>query len=158
MEPPIPVSEQQGKAIKDRGVARISDDNFHIVDNRPLPPDVLKGVREITLFMEGTDDKSAIRSMYHRTETSNTIPTFKQGSMTYARKSTIRATIWMQESRAWESALQEDLVRVHILLRSILASLAESNEHTVPGHDWTLSPLMAEAARTIQRVLSSGGA
>ena len=94
------MSEQQRNVIKDRGVARRSDDSFHLVDNRPLPADVLKGVREITLFIEGTDDKSAIRSMYHRTETSNTIPTFKQGSMTYARKSTIRATIWMQESRA----------------------------------------------------------
>jgi hypothetical protein len=152
------MSEQQRNAIKDRGVTRMSDDTFHSVDNRPLAPDVLKGIREITLFTEGTDDKSAIRGMYHRTLKSSTVPTYKWGSMTCARKSAIRAKIWSQESRAWKGALQEDLVRVHILLSSILTSLAEPNEHTVPGHDRTLSPLMAEAARTIQRVLSSGGA
>jgi hypothetical protein len=154
----LAMSEQQRNTIKDRGVTRMSDDHFHSVDNRPLAPDVLKGIREITLFTEGTDDKSAIRSMYHRTLKSNTVPTYKWGSLTCARKSAIRATIWSQESRAWKGALQEDLVRVHILLSSILASLAEQNEHTVPSHDRTLSPLMAEAARTIQRLLKIGGA
>jgi len=152
------MSEQQGKAIKDRGVARISDDNFHSVDNRPLADDIMKTVRDITVFFEGTADQSAIRSMYHRLEKSNTIPIFKLGSLTCARKSSIRATIWMQERRAWRSEEQELLVRVHILLNSILTSLAEPNQHTVPGHDRMLSPLMAEAARTIQRILSSGGA
>src|ERR1700720_2121048 len=82
MEPAM--SEQQRNEIIEREAPRISDDNFHKVDNRSLAPDVLKGVREITLFTDGTDDKSAIRSMYHRTLTSNTVPTFKWGSMTYA--------------------------------------------------------------------------
>jgi len=152
------MSEQQRSVIKDRGVTRMSDDNFHTVDNRPLPSDVLKGVREITLFTEGTDDKSAIRSMYHRTLKSNTVPTYKWGSLTFARKSSIRAAIWMQESRAWKGALEEDLARVHILLSSILASLEKPNQDPMNGHNRMLVPLMAEAVRTIQRLLKIGGA
>jgi hypothetical protein len=150
MEPAM--SEQQRDEIIEREAPRISNDNFHTVDNRSLAPDVLKTVREITLFTDDTDDKSAIRAMYHRTETSNTVPTFKWGSLTCARKSSIRAVIWMQESRAWKGALQEDLVRVHILLNSLLASLSEQNDN-----NQTLL-LMAEAARTIQRLLQIGGA
>jgi hypothetical protein len=153
----LAMSEKQRDEIIEREAPRISNDNFHRVDNRSLALDVLKTVREITLFTDATDDKSAIRSMYHRTHKSNTIPTFKWGSLTCARRSSIRAVIWMQESRAWQGALQEDLMRVHILLSSILASLAE-NEHSMNGHDRALTPLMAEVAKTIQRVLQGGGA
>jgi hypothetical protein len=40
------MSEQQRNEIVDREAPRISNDNFHMVDNRSLAPDVLKGVRE----------------------------------------------------------------------------------------------------------------
>src|SRR5882757_390107 len=132
------------------GVMSMSDINFHAVDERPLAGDILKTVREITRFLEGTDDKSAVRGMYHRTEKSNTIPTFKLGSLTCARKSSIRATIWMQERRAWEGAVQEDLVRVHVLLSRLLAVTSEQNGSRANGHDQAqLLPLMAEATKTI---------
>lgn len=152
------MSEQRHNAIKDTA-ARLSDTSFHMIDVRPPAPDIPKGVREITRFMEGTDDKRAVRGMYHRTKNSNTIPTFKLGSMTCALKSSIRATIWMQEKRAWRSEEQELLVRSHILLTSILTLLSGHNGHANDNYDQAqLSALMAEAATILQRVLRIGGA
>ena len=152
------MSEQRDGAIGNHGVWRMSDNNFHLVDQRPLAFDILKGMREITLYLRGTSDKNAIRSMYHLTETSNTIPTFKQGAMTCALKSSIRATIWMQEKRAWRSEEQELLVRAHVLLNSILTLMSGHNGHANDNHGRAqLSDLMAEAERTIQRVLQIGG-
>src|SRR5882762_10489027 len=107
------MSEQQREPAKEPGVMRMADNSFHALDHPPLAPDIIQGVRDLTYYMHGTSDKNSIRSMYHRTETSNTIPTFKLGSTTCARKSSIRATIWMQEKRAWRSEEQELLVRAH---------------------------------------------
>jgi hypothetical protein len=140
--------------VKENQAERISESSFHVLDHPPLASDILKGVREITLHMLGTCDKNAIRSMYHRTETSNTIPTFKLGSMTCALKSSIRATIWMQEKRAWRGAMQEDLVRLHTLLSSLLAVLSERNGNVIGDRDETqLKAILAEAARTIRCVI-----
>ena len=143
------MSEQESKMIKVNGV-KVTVDNFHMVDNRPLAPDVLRGVPRIAGYLHEECDKSAIRTTYHWLASSRSIPAYKWGSMWCARKSSIRATIWSQERRAWTGDKQEDLVRVHILLNNILAALSESNDNS------QILPLMAEAARTIQRVLKIG--
>ena len=135
---------------------RTSDATFLMLDEPPLASDILKGVRNIALFLHGTTDKSAIRSIYHIVETSNTIPTFKLGAFTCARRSSIRAKLWLQESRAWEGSKQEELVRLHILLTSILrhVSTTDSDGHAGSGSDQALLwPLVAEAAKVIQRVV-----
>jgi hypothetical protein len=127
-----------------------------MLDEPPLASDILKGVRNIALFLYGSSDKSAVRSVYHIVETSNTIPTFKLAGFTCARKSSIRAKIWLHEARAWEAGKQEELVRLHILLTSILrhVSTTDSDGHAGSGSDQAhLWPLVAEAARTIQRAL-----
>ncbi len=140
--------------IKEDQARQMSVSSFHVLGYPPLAPNILKGMREITLHMLGTCDKNAIRSMYHRTETSNTLPTFKLGAMTCALKSSIRATIWMQEKRAWRGTMQEDLVRLHILFSSILTFLAERNGNvTVDRDEAQLRALLAETAMTIRRVM-----
>jgi translation initiation factor 6 (eIF-6) len=103
------------------------------------------------MFLYGTADQSAVRSVYHTIEKSNTIPTFKVGSITCALKSSIRAKFWSQEKRAFANGAQEDLVRLHILLTSIL-NLVAANDNGSAASD-PIRPLLAEAADTIQRVI-----
>jgi hypothetical protein len=134
-------------------------ESFHALQAPPLPPDLRIGVRDVTLGIRGTDDEKAVRSMFHVLETSNTIPSFKIGARTCVRMSSVRATFWMQEKRAWRGEDQELLVRVHILLNSILTLVSEHNGNAIDERDQAhLLPLIAAAARTIQRVLQIGGA
>jgi len=151
------MSEQQRNPTDDAGLTPRSDFNFHTVDSRALAPDLLKTIREIARFMEGTDAPDALRRWYHITTTSN-FPTFKLGSVTCALKSTIRASIWMQQKkRAWRSEDQELLVRVNILLTSIL-TMIDPTGHANDNHDRAhLSAVIAETAMTIQRLLQIGG-
>jgi hypothetical protein len=154
MEPVM--SREQPDAIDDTGAAPRSDVSFHMIDRRALAPDILKGMREIARFMEATDAQHAIRRWYHITTTSN-FPTFKLGSVTCALKSTIRASIWMQQKkRAWRSEDQELLVRVNILLTSIL-TMIEPNGHANDNYDRAhFSAVIAETTKTIQRILHIG--
>jgi hypothetical protein len=151
------MSEGQRNAIDEHGVARGSDVNFHTVDSRALAPDLLKTIREIAGFMEGTDAPDALRRWYHITTTSN-FPTFKLGSVTCALKSTIRAHIWMQQKkRAWRREEEELLVRINILLTSIL-TMIEPNGHANDNHDRAhFSAVITETTRTIHRLLQIGG-
>jgi hypothetical protein len=64
------------------------------------------------------------------------------------RKSTFRAKIWMAERRAWQGESQEDLVRLHILLSSLLELLSDAR-----GDRAQLRLITAEAIKTMQRVL-----
>lgn len=145
--------EQQSNSIDD---ASVSLPNFHRIDSCALGPELLKGMREIARFMEGTDAQHAIRRWYHIT-TSSTFPTFKLGSVTCALKSTIRAHIWMQQKkRAWKTEDQELLVRVNILLTSIL-TMIEPDGHANDNYDRAhLSAVIAETAKTIHRLLHVG--
>src|ERR1700677_171224 len=122
------MSEQRLKGLDAVKAALMADATFHMLDQPPLASDLLKGVRNITLFVCGTANKNAVRGMYHVLETSNTIPAFKIGSIWYARKSSIRATFWSHERRAWRTKDQELLVRIHILLGSILTRASECHE------------------------------
>jgi hypothetical protein len=142
----------EASSIKEAAASHMPETNFGTLDYAPLAPNLLKGMREIALHMLGTCDKAAIRSMYHRTETSNTIPTFKLGSMTCALKSSIRATIWMQEKRAWRGEMREDLVRLHILLSGLLTLLA-GRSGNVAGDDAQLGAILAESVKTIRHVM-----
>jgi hypothetical protein len=155
MEPTM--SDRQPNAIADIEVARTSDVTFHMIDNRALAPDLLRSVREITQFMEGSDAGSAVRRWYHITATAN-FPSFKLGSVTCALKSTIRASIWMQQKkRARWNEEEELLVRTHVLLSSIL-TMIEPNGHANDNHGRAhLSEVMAETATTIRRVLQLRG-
>ena len=142
--------------IANSNFVRASDDTFFLVNEPTLAADLLRSVRNITLHLHGTADRSAVRSVYHILETSRTIPTFKLGAFTCARKSSIRAKIWLHETRAWEGSKQEDLVRLHILLTSILRHVftIDSDGHVGSGSDQAhLWPMVAEAARSIQRVV-----
>ena len=123
------MSEQRRDTVQNGPATRLPDDTFHIVDNRPLASDVLRGVPRIAAYLHGDRDKSSIRTTYHWLESSRSIPAYKWGSMWCARKSSILATIWGQERRAWTGDQQEDLVRVHIPLSSILAALSEPNKN-----------------------------
>ena len=126
---------------------------FHKLDYPPLASDLLRGVREITRFVYGTDERSAIRSVYHLT--SGRFPSFKLGSMTCALKSTIRASIWMQQrKRAWRGHMEEEFVRLHVLLSGILALLAERNGHSGGDRDDTqLRALLTEGTKTIREMI-----
>jgi hypothetical protein len=153
MEPGMS-DESEALAFKENEAPPAPEDSFFMLDHPPLPPDIIKGVRGITLYLHGTGDKKLVRSVYHQTEKSNTIPTFKLGSMTCVRRSSIRATIWMQERRAWPSPMEEDLVRLHVLLSGILTLLSEHNGHIGGDRDETqLRALLAEGAKTISRVI-----
>jgi len=152
------MSEQQRELTKDTG-ERMPESVFQTLDLPPLAPDILRGVRDITVYLYGTSDRNAIRSVYHLTEKSNTIPTFKLGSMTCARKSSIRATVWMQEKRAWKGEQQELLVRMHVLLSGIITLMSAHGKNATDERDHAkLLALLMEAATTIQRVLQIKGA
>lgn len=140
---------EAGKSTNGTGsrTVRTSDTTFHMVGESSLAPDLLKGVRDITMYLYGTADKSAVRSVYHICATS-TLPTFKLGSITCALKSSIRAKIWAEQKRGFAKG-QEDLVRLHILLNSIL-KLAAIRKN---GASDPIQPLLAEATETIQRLL-----
>jgi hypothetical protein len=126
---------------------------FHQLDQPPLAPDILRSVRCIAMYLYGTADKSTIRSVYHTIEKSNTIPNFKIGSITCAQKSLIRAKFWAQQRRAFADDMQEDLVRLHVLLTSILR-LAATND--MEGQTFVpLQPLLAEVAETVQRIIET---
>jgi hypothetical protein len=155
MEPIM--NKGQRNALDDSRVAPRPDlGGFHMLDSRALGPELLKGMREIARFMEGTEAQHAIRRWYHITTTSN-FPTFKLGSVTCALKSTIRAHIWMQQKkRAWKTEDQELLVRINSLLISIMAMI-EPDGHANDNHDHAhMSAVMAETAKTINRLLHIG--
>jgi len=136
------------------------DESFHRLDHPPLASDLLRGVRAIARYVHGTCDKSAIRSMYHLTGSSRTrtIPIFKLGSMTCALKSGIRGSIWSQQRRAWGN-MQEELVRLHILLSGILALLSKRDGRAASDQDEAeLRAFLAEGAKTICRVIEMDGA
>jgi hypothetical protein len=150
-------NRNEAQNTRDYQARHIPENSFHMLDHPQLASDLLEGVREIAMFIHGTMDKPTIRSVYHRTETSNTIPTFKLGAMTCARKSAIRATIWMQEKRTWKSDDQELLVRVNMLLNNIL-TLIEPHHHANDNRNRAeLSLAVAEAMKTIHRLLHIGG-
>jgi hypothetical protein len=146
------MSSTETGVMKADHALRMSTSSFHLLDQPALASDILRGIREVTLFMRGVADKKAIRSMYHATETSNTVPTFKLAGMTCARKSSIRATIWLQEKRTWTDTMQEDLVRLHILMSSILSLLSNADRDGICD-EAKFQAVVAECAVTIQRVL-----
>lgn len=133
----------------------VPDIRFHQLD-RPIAEELLRGVPEIAPFLLGSSDKSALRSIYHITETSSSIPVFKIGGMTCALKSSIRAKFWEQQRSAFPTPIQEDLVRLHILLTSILRVAAANDNGDTATHTDHTRPLLVEAAQTIQRVLAAG--
>ncbi|WP_284272121.1 hypothetical protein [Bradyrhizobium iriomotense] len=126
-------------------------DGFPILDDPPLAPDMLIGVRAIAEFVLGKTDIAAIRQIYYVTEQTTSLPWFKFGGRTCARKSSIRAKFWSQERRAWGSQEQELLARTHVLLSSALP-LMSSNDNG-PDEQARLGAITAEAVTTIKQLL-----
>lgn len=66
------------------------------VVTQTLAPDLLRGAKEISEFLFGTDGEC--RKVYHLAETSQ-IPIFRLGSLLCARKSVLMEWIASQERR-----------------------------------------------------------
>jgi hypothetical protein len=127
---------------------RLQEEAFFRIEHPPLPSDTDKRVKAISLTVFGSDDKNTLRVIYHLLASSKSLPAWKLGSMWCMRRSTFRAKIWMAERRAWEGESQEDLVRLHILLSSLLELLSDTR-----GDRTQLRLITAEAVKTMQRVL-----
>jgi hypothetical protein len=147
------MSEQQRNVIKDHGVTRMSDDNFHKIDDLEFSKELIVGADDFSMWFWGTPDKA--RSVYHLVE-STRLPTFRIGSRIAARKSVIRAYFWAQERRAFRDQKDEDFVRLGVLLLRL-------SEHVRAAYDAPTAPremqawrlLLIETARTIDRILKS---
>jgi hypothetical protein len=128
--------------------------SFFRIDDPRLSDDIDKGVKEISLTIFGSDNKKAVRAIYHLLESSNSLPAWKLGSMWCMRKSTFRAKIWMAERRAWRGESQEDLVRLHIVLSNLLKMLsARPRDLDTAGDRSELRLIIVEAITTMQRAL-----
>jgi hypothetical protein len=98
------------------------------------------------------------KKFYHLAEKTNTYPWFLEGSQLAIRPSTVRAHIWAQENRAFNSDEEEQLVRLSILLSKLLELLHQSRRLDEVGntdaiHLWVT--LLQETSIAIDRVLNA---
>jgi hypothetical protein len=134
-------------------VIQISADNFYKIDYPEFWKDLLVSAEAISTFLYGTPDKA--RSVYHLVETSNTLPAFRLGSKLAALKSTIRATFWARQRRAFEDQKEGNLVQLGVLLMKllVLARAAQQDRTNKPGDIHLWMALLAETSRSIDRIL-----
>src|ERR1700750_2386245 len=113
----------------------------------PLHEDLLRAVREITQFWHGHVDMKALVGTFSAIE-KGTFPSFVAGKTRYARRSTILAEIWRQETKniGKRDAL---LLKTHIALTAALPLLMEMNV------EQNLPVAIQEAQKSIEELLQS---
>jgi hypothetical protein len=81
-------------------IARISNSQNAVANPSELANDTLRGAEEIAEFLYG--DRTKRRKVYHNASRAsvNPLPTFRDGNLICARKSTILEWIKAQEARS----------------------------------------------------------
>lgn len=132
--------------------------DFNRIDAGHLGSDLLRTVRQITLFYTGSDDAASMRKIFHILESSKFIPAIKGSGTWWLRKSTARATLWMHERRAWATEKDEDLVRLNLLLNMLLQRLPANDNIRPDGGQDPLAAITSELLTTVHRLLQAGTA
>jgi hypothetical protein len=147
------MSDTSSVTLNRKRFLQSSANAFHRLDVPELAGDNMD-VRQFARCWFGSDDRQAIRSAYHLLEKSKAIPAAKLSGKWSIRLSSLRATIWAQESRSWSEPETELLVRTHILLSAVLPLLADLNTGIASTAQMEqLEAVLAETVPTIEQLI-----
>lgn len=137
--------------VKTENATYPADSLFFLLDALFQTEDLKIGVQEIASCIYPVVDKKAIRAVYFHLEKHKCIPASKWGSMWCARKSVIRARMWVEEMRGFTDAEQR-MVRIYLLLSAALRLIPANATalSRLAQDEAQLLGLLAEAAQTIR--------
>jgi hypothetical protein len=119
-----------------------------------LPPDQIVGVRAISRRLTGSDDKAAVRAIFHKLEHTNTYPAYKFGGQWAVSLSCVFAKHWSEQRKAFADDDQRALALLYMLLNVALPLYIDALKSTPsPQQLAQLALVSSKAARLIERLL-----